>query len=62
MFSAVIKIDEAQKKLEEKVDTIMIMMKKKNLEAETIQECVEGALRVQLSADKEEEEIKRKAN
>ena len=28
MFSAVMKIDEAQKKLTEKVDTIMIMMKK----------------------------------
>ena len=62
MFSAVMKIDEAQKKLEEKVDIIMIKMTNKNLEAETIQECVEGALRVQLSEDKEEEKIKRKAS
>ena len=39
-------------------------MKKQNLQAETIQECVEGALRVQLSEDKEEEEekLKRKAS
>ena len=36
------------------------MMKKKNLEAETIQECIEGALRVQLSENKEEEEKKLK--
>ena len=58
------KSDEEQKKLEEKVDTIMKMMKKRNLEAETIQECVEGAVRVQLSEDKEEEEekLKRKAS
>ena len=64
MFSANMKIDEAQKKLEEKVDTIMIMRKKTNLKAETIQECVEGALMVQLSENNEEEEeekIKRKA-
>ena len=62
MFSAVMKIDEAQKKLEEKVNIIMKMMKKQNLDAESIQECVEGALRVQLYENKKEEKLKSKAS
>jgi len=61
---AVEKLEEAHKRLEEKVDNIMATVGKSSMDAAKVQECVEGALKTQSEEEKAEavEQKKRIAN
>ena len=51
---AVVKLEEAHKRLEEKVDNIMATVGKTSMDAAKVQECVEGALKIQSEEEKAE--------
>ena len=51
---AVEKLEEAHKRLEEKVDNIMATVGKTSMDAAKVQECVEGALKIQSEEEKAE--------
>ena len=61
---AVEKLEEAHKRLEEKGDNLMATVGKTSMDAAKVQECVEGALKIQSEEEKAEanEQKKRVAN